>query len=168
MKTVEVRSHYHPPWKLLPVRVMSGTQAAFGEEGLVTFDFGQRRVLFENTKTKMTVELAKLETEAETVSSLERYSGRIVGEGFEISIHRSWFLGNLDLTVKSFVGGVIKESVVSRIHLPTEFDFFNCISCHFTGNETLKVTFEPSYENMARVVSAVLLLDSTFSRPHTG
>jgi hypothetical protein len=139
---------------------MSGSEVSFGDRGVVTFDFDQKRVVF--GAADMEEDIAVLEPAAGSRRSIDEFRGRIIGVRFECVVEEvgNFLTRRLRLTIRAArEGGPLRELVVDGLFGTLKFILPGILSVAHEARELTHVAYADDCEALAQVVGALALLN---------
>jgi hypothetical protein len=170
MESLDIAPIFESIWKWLPIfQSMSGSKVTFGEEGMVTFEFDQRRVQFETDEEQR--EIAVLEPASASEASIHGFRGKIIGERFECVVEDvgNFLTKRLRLTIKAArKDGPMRELVVDGLFGALKFILPGIISVAHQEHHKTHVAYAPDCEALAQVVGALALMNLISGSSNSG
>lgn len=157
MNKAVVSAFYSRPWKILPVTFLSSSKVCFGDNYVVEFNPSSGLVVLSGAGLRR--EIAKLEPDKSSPTSIEDFRGVITGNHFSLLIEKGAFLGGPSIALKVSDGPKAnKEIKLERIQMLRDFNFGGLVHCRFLdGEEKLEIVYEAEWQELAQVIGAVLL-----------
>lgn len=151
MNKAVVSAFYSRPWKILPVTFLSSSKVCFGDNYVVEFNPSSGLVVLSGAGLQR--EIAKLEPDKSSPTSIEDFRGVITGNHFSLSIEKGAFLGGPSIVLKVSDGPKAnKEIKLERVQMLRDFNFGGLVH-----EEKLEIVYEAEWQELAQVIGAVLL-----------